>query len=109
MLPGLLSDNKSALTLDKWALAERIGSHIKLFSNGFIGSGGNVFNPSNAEATFIIGTRMRRPLKTPKPCWVGIHWIALTEYSQMSTQGFRHFQLFCTTLYCKISNQQHKG
>ena len=29
--------------------------------------------------------------KTSKPCHVGIHWIALTEYSEMSThvQGFQ--------------------
>ena len=31
--------------------------------------------------------------KPSKPCHVGIHWIAFTEYSQMSTmyQGFSHF------------------
>ena len=33
---------------------------------------------------------------------VGIHWIALTEYSQMSTQlcqGFSHFQLFFVVVF----------
>ena len=35
-------------------------------------------------------------LKPPKPCHVGIHWIALPEYSQMSTYlpGFSYFPAF---------------
>ena len=39
--------------------------------------------------------------KLSKPCNVGIHWIALTEYSQMSTHMsgfqwfFRIYELFC--------------
>ena len=50
-------------------------------------------NPSNAEATSVQST------KTLKPCHVGIHWIALIEYSQMSTrvpmcQGCSHFTVF---------------
>ena len=50
--------------------------------------------------------------KPSKPCHVGIHWIALTEYSQMSTHmpGFqsflRFFASFCTG---QISHQQYKG
>ena len=47
-------------------------------------------NPFNAEATLVQRTRKQ---KTFKPCHVGIHWIALTECSQMSTYvpGFQPF------------------
>ena len=68
------------------------------------------------------------PLKTIKTYYVGIHWIGLTEYSQMSTyvpgfqtyfSGFLHC-VFCIVLFAfvfaklatssiKISYQQHKG
>ena len=46
-------------------------------------------NPSNAEATFIQSTRTQI-------LHLGIHWIALAEYSQMSTHmpGFRSFSGF---------------
>ena len=50
--------------------------------------------------------------KPSKPCHVGIHWIALGEYSQMSTHvsGFQssssYFASFCIA---QISHQQHKG
>ena len=40
--------------------------------------------------------------KPSKPCHVGIHWIALAEYSQMSTHvpGFQSFFIFfCIILY----------
>ena len=40
--------------------------------------------------------------KLSKPCHVGIHWIALAEFYQMSTHvpGFQSFTvLFCITLY----------
>ena len=39
--------------------------------------------------------------KTSKPCHVGIHWIALTEYSQMSTHvpGFQSFHSFFVSLW----------
>ena len=46
-----------------------------------------------------------------KPCHVGIHWIALTEYSKMSTHlpglqsFFRFFGIFCIGQI----GQQHKG
>ena len=56
-----------------------------------------VINPSNAEATFVQSTRMQRFLKkTSKPRHVGIHWIVLIEYSQMSTHvpGFQSFFTF---------------
>ena len=39
--------------------------------------------------------------KSFEPCHAGIHWIALTEYSQMSTNlpGFQSFfQVFCIIL-----------
>ena len=43
---------------------------------------------------------------------IGTHWIALTEYSQMSTHlpGFQSFLKFFA-LFCigQISHQQHKG
>ena len=35
-------------------------------------------NPSNAEANFF--QRIKDAKKTPKSCYVGTHWIALTEY-----------------------------
>ena len=40
-----------------------------------------VFNPSNAEATFVKNTKTQQFLKKIKPNCVGtsIHWIALTE------------------------------
>ena len=40
--------------------------------------------------------------KTSKPCCVGIHWLALTEYPQMRTHlpGFQSFsRIFCIILY----------
>ena len=53
-------------------------------------------NPSNAETTFVQSTRMQRSLNSSNPCHVGIHWKALTEYSQMSTlvPGFQSFSVF---------------
>ena len=65
----------------------------------------SISNPSDAEVTFIQCTRMQTS-------HVGIHWIARTEYSQMSTHmpGFqsiwRFFASFCIG---RISQQQHKG
>ena len=51
-------------------------------------------------------------LKPSKPGHFGIHWIALAEYSQMSTHvpGFQLFFCFFAS-FCigKISRQQHKG
>ena len=49
--------------------------------------------------------------KTPKPYHVGIHWIALTEFSQMNTicQGFSQFLGFLIILYSQINHHQHKG
>ena len=51
--------------------------------------------------------------KSSKPCHVGIHWIALVEYSQMSTHipGFQSLSRFFTS-FCigQISpQQQYKG
>ena len=49
------------------------------------------FNPSHAEATAFKAQGCRDFCKPSKPSHVGIHWIALTEYSQMSTHvpGFQ--------------------
>ena len=44
--------------------------------------------------------------KQSKPCLVGIHWIALTEHSQMSDRVSVIFQFF---LYCQISYRQGWG
>ena len=45
---------------------------------------------------------LKRFLNSSKPCHVGSHWIALAEYSQMSTHmpGFQSFSVFfCIILY----------
>ena len=50
--------------------------------------------------------------KPSKPCHVGIHWIALAEYSQMSTHvpGFQSFfRFFASFCIGQISHHQHKG
>ena len=50
--------------------------------------------------------------KTSKPCHVGIHWIALPEYSHMSTHslGFQTFlRFFASFCIGKISHRQHEG
>ena len=50
--------------------------------------------------------------KLLKPCHVGIHWIALAEYFQMSTHlpGFQWFSgFFASFCIYQISHQQHKG
>ena len=57
-------------------------------------AGKKLLIPSNAEASYFHRmTRMQRFFKTIKPCHVGIHWKALAEFSQMSTQmpGFQPF------------------
>ena len=69
-------------------------------------------NPSNDEATIAQSARAQRLLKSPKPCHVGMHWIALTEYSQMSTHvpGFRSFfSFFASFCIDQISHHQQKG
>ena len=48
-------------------------------------------NPSNANATFVQSTRMYDFCKPSNPCHAGINWIALAEYSQMSTHVLGHF------------------
>ena len=50
--------------------------------------------------------------KPSKPFHIGIHWIALAEYSPMSTHlsGFQScFRFFASICICKISHKQHKG
>ena len=44
-----------------------------------------IVNPHAAEATFVQSKIMQNLSKPSKPCHDGIHWIALAEYSQMST------------------------
>ena len=59
-------------------------------------------NASNVKVTFPQRTRVQRFFKTAKPCHIGIHWIALTVYSQIGTnvRGFQLiFQVFCLSLY----------
>ena len=46
-------------------------------------------------------------LKPSKPCHVGIHWIALAEYSFARVWWF--FRLFASSCIDQISHQQHKG
>ena len=49
-------------------------------------------------------------LKLSRPCHVGIHWIALAEYTQMSTHmpGFQPFsRLIASFCIDQMSNQQH--
>ena len=51
--------------------------------------------------------------KPSNPCHVGIHWKALTEYSQMSTHvpWFQSFYSGILHISCngQIGHQQHKG
>ena len=58
------------------------------------------------------GQEYRVFLKPFKPCHVGIHWIALAEYSQMNTYmpGFQSFSSFFPS-FCigQISHQQNNG
>ena len=59
---------------------------------------------SNAEATFIHSTRTQTLLKT---CHLGIHLIALTEYSHISTHmpGFQLFSaLWCHFEWARLSS-----
>ena len=55
-----------------------------------------MLNPSNAEATLSKAQKRKDFYKPSKPCHVGIHWEALTEYSQMSTHmsGFNNYSGF---------------
>ena len=65
---------------------------------------GGYFRPKHKNANIFE--------KTSKSCHVGIHWIALTGYSQMSTHmpGFQwFFRMFALSCISQISHQQHKG
>ena len=44
-----------------------------------------LINPSNAETNFVQTQECKDFCQPAKPYLVGIHWIALAEYSQMST------------------------
>ena len=75
---------------------------------GFPGS----VNPSNAKATFVQSTMMLFENYLNPVCHVGIHWIALTEYYQMSTNlpGFQSFLAsFASFCIDQISHQQLKA
>ena len=53
---------------------------------------------------------MHEDSKISNPCHVGIHWLALNEYSQMSThvQGFAViFHVFASICVGQIIQQQH--
>ena len=59
-------------------------------------------NTSNADVTFMHKAQWCKDFWKPsKPCHVGIHWIALAEYSLMSTicQGFSNFSSFFPHFY----------
>ena len=62
---------------------------------------------------YFIFTKLATGSIRVKPCHVGIHWIALTEFSQMGTHvaGFQSFSGFLhhSWLAMQISQQQHKG
>ena len=49
---------------------------------------------SYAKATFNRITRSKDFRQPSKTCHVGMHWIALAEYSHMRFQGFSHFSAF---------------
>ena len=69
-------------------------------------------NPSNAETAFVQSTRHRSFLKPSKPSHDGMHWITLSEYSQMSTHVPRFqsfFSFFASFCDGQISHQQHRG
>ena len=55
-----------------------------------------IINPSNAEAILSKPQGCKHIWKQSRPCHVGIHWIALNEYSPVSTHepGFQSFSSF---------------
>ena len=55
-----------------------------------------MFNHNNAKATFIQSSRKQNLWKPSKLSHVGVYWIPLAEYSQMSTylSGFQSFSRF---------------
>ena len=66
-------------------------------------------NPSNAVATFVQSTGTK--VYESKPCHFGIHWIALAEYSQMSThmsgiqEMFRYLDHFAVSKLATTSTR----
>ena len=72
-------------------------------------------NTFNAEAIHSSKEKGRKYFLNPsKPCHVGIHWIALAEYSQMSTHlpGAKSFlRVFASFCIGQISHHQrcYKG
>ena len=76
-----------------------------------ISTNSHVFKPFRLRSSKAQG--YKDFYKPSKPCCVGIHWIALAEYSQMSTHmpGFHSFFSFFAAylVFDKISHQLHKG
>ena len=70
---------------EKWLKPWHMGTYLRVLKEMFLMT--QNMNPSNAAATFIQNTRVQKFWKPSKPCHVGIHWIALAEYSQMSAHG----------------------
>ena len=68
------------------------------------------FKPSNAETTFVLRTRMQILENILNPVMLVFIFIALTEYSQMSTDvpGFQSFfRVFVSFCIGQISHR-HK-
>ena len=55
--------------------------------------------PMLIKATFVKNIRTQRFWQLSKPCHVGIHWIAFTEYSLMSTPMSRVWSCFLALLH----------
>ena len=70
------------------------------------------YNPSISEVTFVQSKRWQLSWKPSKICHIGIHWKALAEHSQMSTQVprlqsyfflfFLRHSVFATFAICSI-------
>ena len=84
------------------------GRSVELYSYSVHDS----LNPSNAEATLSKEQESKVFWKPSKACLVGIQFIALAEYFQMSTHvpGFQSiFRFFTSYFIDKISHQQNEG
>ena len=114
ILQGRSNKNKNALPLKtsfyvyKGQQVNTCHNRCKILTLGKVGA---TVNGSNAKATFVQSTRTQIFFENHlKPCHVGIHWIALAKYSQMSTHipGFRSFfRFFASFCIGQISHQQH--
>ena len=66
-----------------------------------------IINPSSAEATFVQSSTTQDFWKPSKHCCVSIQWIAVTEYSQMSTHIPRVQSLFRLFVSFSIAQISH--